>query len=82
MGGQVGHQQEFKGDINTGVLQATLGAGVSGTLQAKYTDADDTVSWVDVPDGALVGPTNITFYANPNQVFRFHLVSGGPINVV
>ena len=82
MGGRVGNNQEFKGDINNDLLQATLGAGVSGTLQAQYTAADGTESWEDVPDGALVGPTNITFYCKPRQVMRFTSVAGGPINVV
>ena len=67
---------EFKGSVNETLRQATAATGVSGTLQA-LAGAD----WVDVPDGALVGPTNITFYQPRGQVMRFASVTGGKIYV-
>ena len=77
--GQVANNDEFKGNINNALRQASLDTGVSGKLQVQTKDAAGVEAWVDVPDGSLVGPTNTSFYAIANQVYRFTDVSGGVI---
>ena len=76
--GQLANNEVFKGSVNTGIRQVTLPTGASATLQAGTQDAAGTDVWIDVPDGALVGPTSVTMNAAPNQAYRLSAMVGGP----
>lgn len=72
----IANNGEFEGKEGQIVRQASAGAGDAGTLQVRIEDPAGAVEWVDVPDGALTGPTNITFYCIANQRYRFSSVTG------
>jgi hypothetical protein len=66
---------EFKGSVNDTLRHASMSAG-SAALEVKSGDA-----WVQVKDGALVGPAEFTFYCPSGCVMRFTSVVGGLVEV-
>jgi hypothetical protein len=75
----IANNSEFQGLAKSPHRQISLPAGVSATVQIQTKAADGSISWVDVPDGVLAGPTSVTLLTVPGQVYRCTTVAGGEV---
>lgn len=75
----IANNGEFEGLAKSPHRQISLPTGVAATVQIQTKGADGSITWVDVPDGILSGPTSVTLLTVPGQTYRCTTVSGGEV---